>query len=334
MKIHFLQALRAIAAWLVVADHALLDVTHGDPGNPATAVAWAMGGIGVYVFFVISGFIMVQISWDDFGRSGASVSFLQRRIIRIVPLYWLATLAAFAFHKVSATHGAHAGWSELLRSLLFIPYRDDVDGWTPVLAQGWTLNYEMFFYLIFAAAIALPRQVAVPATAGVLIAFTLVGSFLPEGILAYLSSPIVLWFALGIGLAVLWRWCGLSEPAWLARPAKFFEPFGDASYSTYLVHGVVLTLLLRVWLKVAELPSAWFIPAGLVAATIAGLAVHNVLEKPILRAVTDLSKRVEMLALTANAAGWARRITISSTAFVRPQRSGPKRDTTTSNVSE
>ena len=111
MKFHFLQALRAIAAWLVVADHALLDVTHGDLRNPATSVAWAIGNIGVYVFFVISGFIMVHVCWDDFGRRGAATNFLRKRIIRIVPLYWLATIAALAFHNISATHGAHAGFS-------------------------------------------------------------------------------------------------------------------------------------------------------------------------------------------------------------------------------
>jgi len=334
MKIHFLQALRAIAAWLVVTDHALLDVTHGDARNPATPVAWAMGSVGVCVFFVISGFIMVQISWDDFGRRGAAANFLRRRIIRIVPLYWLATVAAFAFHKVSATHGANAGWSELLRSMLFIPYRDAEDGWTPVLAQGWTLNYEMFFYLIFAAAIAFPRQIAVPAVAGALVIFTLIGLSLPEGVLAYLSSPIVLWFVMGIGLALLRRWCGLIEPKWLARPAKFFEAFGDASYSTYLVHGVVLTLLLRIWVKAAGAPSDWFILAGLAAATIAGLAIHAAVERPILRATTNLSKHVGMLALASSTVAWPRQMTGWSTAFSRRQSGGPKRDTTASSVSE
>jgi peptidoglycan/LPS O-acetylase OafA/YrhL len=301
MKIHFLQALRAIAAWLVVADHALLDVTHGDLGNPATPVAWTMGSIGVYVFFVISGFIMVQICWDDFGRRGAAANFLRRRIIRIVPLYWLATVAAFAFHKVSVTHGANAGWSELLRSMLFIPYRVEDGTWTPVLSQGWTLNYEMFFYTIFTAAIAFPRQIAIPAIGTALVVFVSVGSLLPAGVLAYLSSPIVLWFVLGIGLAVLWRLYGFVEPQWLAKSAKFFEVFGDASYSIYLVHGLALTMLLRSWVTLAGGPTSWFIAAGLVAATVAGLGVHVLMERPILRIATNLSKTLQTPGLTRKA---------------------------------
>ena len=286
MKFHFLQALRAIAAWLVVADHALIDVNHGELQNPATSVAWAIGNVGVYIFFVISGFIMVHISWDDFGRHGAAPNFLRRRIIRIVPLYWLATIAALVFHKVSATHSVNAGWSELVRSLLFIPYRDEDVGWAPILRQGWTLNYEMMFYAIFTLALAFRRQIALPAIGGALVIFTLVGRFLPTGILAYLSSPIVLWFVLGVGLAVLWRWRGFGEPKRLAMSTKFLGPCGDASYSTYLVHGLALTLLLRVW----EAPSAWFVPMGLVVATAAGLAVHMVVERPILQAATSLWK--------------------------------------------
>ncbi len=178
--------------------------------------------------------------------------------------------------------------------MLFIPYRDGEDGgWAPILSQGWTLNYEMFFYAIFAAAMGFRRQIAVPLIMASLIIFTLVGSVLPPGILAYMSSPIVLWFVIGIGLAVLWQLYGFLEPKNLARSAKFLELFGDASYSTYLVHGLALTMLLRFWIKVAEAPSAWFVPVGIAAATVVGLGVHVALERPILRIATNLSKLTE-----------------------------------------
>ena len=49
------------------------------------------GQAGVDLFFVISGFIMVYVSRDVFGKPGAAIDFLHRRIIRIVPLYWIAT---------------------------------------------------------------------------------------------------------------------------------------------------------------------------------------------------------------------------------------------------
>jgi len=160
----------------------------------------------------------------------------------------------------------------------------------PVLPQGWTLNYEMMFYAIFAVALAFRRQIALLAIAGALGIFTLVGSLLTTGVLAYLSSPIVLWFVIGIGLAVLWRWYGFVEPKRLARSVKFLEPFGDASYSTYLVHGLALTMLLRIWVTIVEAPSAWFVAVGLAGVTVAGLGVHLVVEKPILQAATSLWK--------------------------------------------
>jgi exopolysaccharide production protein ExoZ len=280
-KFYFLQTLRAIAAWLVVADHALVAVTCGDASNPVTSFAWALGNAGVYIFFVISGFIMVHISWDHFGQPGAAQQFIWRRIIRIVPLYWLATIGAVAFHRVSANDGVPAGLPELLQSLFFIPYYTESVGWAPILRQGWTLNYEMMFYAIFTVALTFPRKVALKGIAVALGIFALVGPALPSGILAYLSSPITLWFVLGIGIASMWRSYGFSEPEGLARSVRFLQPFGDASYSTYLVHGVALTMVLRIW----PAPSAWFVPIALVVAAGAGLAVHIIIEKPMSQAI-------------------------------------------------
>jgi exopolysaccharide production protein ExoZ len=290
MKLHSLQALRAIAAWLVIGDHALLEITHNQPREFLTHVAWWLGSAGVYAFFVVSGFIMVHICWEHFGRKGAATNFLQRRIIRIVPLYWLATFAAFAYHGVSETHGAHDGWSEMVHSLSFIPYSGDDGSWEPVLPQGWTLSYEMMFYAIFALVLSFPRRIAIPVAGAALGVFVVLGPLLHNATLAYLASPILLWFLVGMGLAVLWRWSDFREPEWLARPAKFLEPLGDASYSTYLAHGLILTMLLRVWTLAAGPPSIWIIPTSIVIATIAGWATHVVVERPILRLTTNFWK--------------------------------------------
>ena len=78
-KIVTVQALRAVAALAVVIRHA------GFYGVSFLAA-------GVDLFFVISGFIMVVSCWPEFGKPCAARRFAVRRIVRIVPLYWLATL--------------------------------------------------------------------------------------------------------------------------------------------------------------------------------------------------------------------------------------------------
>jgi exopolysaccharide production protein ExoZ len=292
-----LQALRAIAAWMVVVDHALLELTGNAAHNWITRVAWALGSSGVSVFFTISGFIMVHISWTNFGTSKAAANFMQRRIIRIVPLYWAATILALAFHRVSATHGATDGWQELGYSLAFVPYPGGDQSWSPILPQGWTLNFEIFFYLLFAVGLFFPRRVALAAVTGLLVAFVLFGSYSPNASLAYLSSPIVLWFALGMVLAIIWRRFELSEPDWIARRAKFLEPFGDASYSTYLSHGLVLTVMLWVWKMAVGQPSIVLVFFSLTVATIFGQIIYVVIEKRLLRIInSNVRKTIRVFA--------------------------------------
>jgi peptidoglycan/LPS O-acetylase OafA/YrhL len=282
-KLHSLQAIRAIAAWLVVIDHVLLELSGNRPEAALTHVGWTLGSLGVDAFFVISGFIMVHIGWHSFGRPAAAADFLRRRLTRIAPLYWLATLAALAYHRVSATHGAHAGWSDVAHSFAFIPYVNEEGAWSPILPQGWTLSYEMMFYGIFALGLFLPRRAALPAIGVALAALVILGPLQRNETVAYLASPIVLWFVLGMGLAVLWRWRRLREPGWLARAAQLLEPFGDASYSTYLAHGFVLTMLLRLWTMRIGPPSLWILPVSLAAATAVGWATHMAVERPLLR---------------------------------------------------
>ena len=115
---------------------------HADDPIPLYSLA-----SGVDLFFVISGFIMVYSSEDLFGARGAWRTFLTRRLVRIVPLYWLTT--AITIPLMSLT----VDWQSLLGSYFFIPYRAPSNAIVPLHGVGWTLNLEMFFYVIFAAAI-------------------------------------------------------------------------------------------------------------------------------------------------------------------------------------
>lgn len=207
-----IQILRAFAAGMVVFHHAQNDAARtavqvGGSFDRAFPLPWAAG---VDLFFVVSGFVMVFSSEKLFATPGASMQFLSRRIARIAPMYWLAT----AIFLVAALRGAAAGAAlmpsvgEIVSSFAFIPWPRGVDGAPrPIHSLGWTLEYEMFFYLVFAAFIWLRRDRAVLAVAAALGSLTTFNCFFePRNVaLAFWTDPIVLEFALGMGVALLFR---------------------------------------------------------------------------------------------------------------------------------
>lgn len=144
-KIVSVQYLRAIAALLVLASHALLYPLVGEN------IAYGrLGWLGVVLFFVISGFIMVSVT--DAGRFDGR-QFMRRRILRVVPLYWAFTLiaAALALLAPQLFKTTNFDANQLALSLAFIPFYNGAShGLHPLYKLGWTLNYEMFFYACFA----------------------------------------------------------------------------------------------------------------------------------------------------------------------------------------
>lgn len=145
-KLHSIQYLRALAALLVVVAHSFSHQIGVE--NPFVVLA---GRLGVVLFFAISGFIMVYIS-----GSGAfsPATFLKRRAIRIIPLYWLFTglTALIAAAVPTLLQTTVFTWPHFIQSLLFIAHEAPGRGGTsPMLSLGWTLNYEAYFYVAFAA---------------------------------------------------------------------------------------------------------------------------------------------------------------------------------------
>jgi exopolysaccharide production protein ExoZ len=143
------QYLRAMAALLVMFAH-----VHQQMPAYTHYVGLAQANAGVDIFFVISGLVMSITA-----RTGRTGAFLARRLIRIAPLYWFFTLLLVALLFAIPTQFKSTVFSPavLLQSLLFIPH-DSLghpgEAW-PLLVPGWTLNFELFFYLVFALLIGL-----------------------------------------------------------------------------------------------------------------------------------------------------------------------------------
>jgi peptidoglycan/LPS O-acetylase OafA/YrhL len=217
-----IQVLRAIAALAVTVDHMSrefgLKLHAAAPIPPSVA---AYGGAGVDLFFVISGFIMVYASDRLFGQRGGPAHFAMRRCVRIIPLYWAASviLLAFVLRRYPDLASADLSPSSIAASFLFIPWAKPDGTIQPLHAVGWTLNYEMFFYLVFSVALLAPRRAAVFAVTGFFAVLVALGQLLaPLPVpLAYWSDPVICEFAYGLWIAVLYRE-GVRLPRWASAP--------------------------------------------------------------------------------------------------------------------
>ncbi|CAN7216388.1 acyltransferase [Bosea sp. LjRoot90] len=223
-----LQVCRAFAAITVVTGHALHDagVVAARRGIefPGSGIDWTFG---VDVFFVISGFIMVYVSGKDFAKRGSAWTFLRRRLIRIVPLYWaLTTIMLIVGLLLPQLLAIPVGsFQYVASSYLFIPewrVGAPVPEIRPLLALGWTLNYEMLFYVALAGVMFLPVRRAI-AVLTLLFAAAVTARFtldIQQTQLMFWSDPIILEFLMGCYLALArqagWR---LPTPAALVLAA-------------------------------------------------------------------------------------------------------------------
>ena len=206
-----LQVLRALAASSVVVAHGLHETGMLAAATGRAVVdgsAWNLG-FGVDIFFVLSGFIMTHTTASEFGKSGASLRFFLRRCARVVPLYWLLTsvllLGALAAPSLLAV--PIGSLSHVLASYFFIPSGRGVDEIRPVLALGWTLNYEMLFYVFFAAALLLPIRLGILWLSVLMVGMALVGRLIdPQHVqIAFWTNPIILEFLFGVYVALIFR---------------------------------------------------------------------------------------------------------------------------------
>jgi exopolysaccharide production protein ExoZ len=195
------QVLRAVAAVSVALCHFnQVQLILSGRGNDVIPLYFLSSGVDL--FFVISGFIMVHSSDQLFSTADGPLIFAVRRLARVVPMYWIATISGLLI-----SGGWNWSWSSLFQSLFFVPYSIATGQAVPLLGVGWTLNYEMFFYAIFAFALLLPRKAAVPLVCAILVFVSVVGSEVSIQLVPvrFWFDPIVLEFTFGMGLALIYR---------------------------------------------------------------------------------------------------------------------------------
>lgn len=246
-KIEAIQLLRFGAASAVALTHmAFAFANHIGPGlglgpelgpGLGSESGWANNAnhasqLAVAVFFVLSGYVMVISSRQLFGKPHARRQFWSRRCIRILPPYWLASgLLAVVLLAI----GEQVDLKALGVSLALVLVTSPTFAGRPefFLWPGWTLLYEIVFYLIFGLALTAGKWRTAITTVVLIVALVLAGLWvLPHTAWLFsLTRPILLIFLGGMGLALL-RESGRTVPpmlrclaallaivAWLAIPA-------------------------------------------------------------------------------------------------------------------
>lgn len=142
---------------------------------------------GVDVFFVISGIVMA-ISTKE---TSTPLRFLWRRITRVVPLYWIFTFVVIAY--IQLRYAYIPPLDHIVTSLFFLP---PPSGQMPILYPGWSLNFEMFFYLVLALCLLIPNALAV--TAVLVAAAGALGPVTGYAFFDYYMNPHLIEFAAGI----------------------------------------------------------------------------------------------------------------------------------------
>ena len=356
LTINIIQALRAIAALLVVSTHVesmLLDsLPTAQPWVSQFAGLRGFGGVGVDIFFVISGFIMVYVGVRYFRREGSLKDFLFRRILRIYPIYWLVSLFLVATATAKTILGLISGksfaasldfdlqWYRLLGALTLFPTYNDLGNIQPILGVGWSLSYEVFFYFIFALAVGIGFRWA-PVVVFSIFAL-LVFAPLPMGtstLSTFLRNPILLEFPLGmlIGYAVVlgkrpprivlllsivlslvgflvsiilnfdyqYHYLHRGIPSALLvfglvfweiqyglHIPKILVKLGDASYSIYLIHTIIISYLIKPLLNTLPLLQQLQVDVlgviTFILATTAGVLLYEKIEHPLQRFLTKV----------------------------------------------
>lgn len=144
-KLENIQALRGVAALMVLAAHIKgAELDYGGAG--ALLPHWLyMGVVGVDLFFLISGFVMAHVALDGARGPGAARRFLFNRAARIYPVYWAVTLLLMLLYAGKFyLFGEETPFPNPVATFLLTPSVH-----YPLVPVGWTLVHELYFYVVF-----------------------------------------------------------------------------------------------------------------------------------------------------------------------------------------
>lgn len=208
VALHGINAARAISCLMIVFYH----ITEFLDAN-GLPIYYPIHTPGLHIFIVISGFMLVYTT----RASDTGARFIVKRLARIVPLYWILTLCviALALWREWLFPGIDLSFRGIASSFLFLPDANLIGDIQPNLFTGWTLNYIVLCYGLFAVAMLAPFELRPYVAFGLLAAFMMLASFAPDPEMRrFWTDPFLLELASGMAAAVLvqkegvLRWAG------------------------------------------------------------------------------------------------------------------------------
>ncbi len=234
-RLNWVELGRGLAALVVVIYHASLMMQLPQYSGKIFMQGWFFWGfLGVDFFFVLSGFIILYVHFNDINVPSRALRYGWRRVARIFPTYWLIFGFALVLNVAIQNDKAPIGGLWLVQQLSLWP------GQEPWLGPAWTLRFELIFYAIFSLLLfkrGLGAAVLAAWLLCILVTSWLTPSFVPDenqsGFLHILTSPYNLNFFFGMALAYATR-----TGKGLSVLTSVFALFGAGFIFWSLRHGI------------------------------------------------------------------------------------------------
>jgi peptidoglycan/LPS O-acetylase OafA/YrhL len=285
-RIPGLDGLRAIAISLVVTAH-----LRATPGFPAWLddPRFYDGGLGVEIFFVISGFLITSLLMDEeerVGRVGLG-GFYSRRALRILPAA-LAYLAALALIDAAGLQVVPAG--DIVAALTFCR---NLFGDSFLTGHFWSLSVEEQFYLVWPVVfLVVPARLRLRVALGLFV----FAPFWRTFNLDVLKPPS----GLNLGRADL-HYDTIVAGITLALARR--HPRGEAAHAWAMEHGAALLA--------ATIAALWFLEAAVPRGGWLSMSLRNVLLASIVLAVVTDPGRLARALLESRPLRWVGRLSYS-----------------------
>ncbi|AFY35738.1 acyltransferase [Calothrix sp. PCC 7507] len=260
-KVHFqfIDALRGIACLWVVFFHANSDgrLTQLTSSLPAwvVTIVFNWGGLGVSIFFVLSGFVIAYSLREAKIDLAYWRSFNLRRFTRLSPPYYASILVvlAFGFLASYAKGEAFAPMHQPLsfeRLLAHLFYLQDILRLTHINDVYWTLCLEIQFYVVFCTLLALAQWLDSKwnlrfSRAIVFVPAALLAALFPLGVFADNGRPFIflpLWYGFLLGVFAYWSWRKDLQPKFFYLYSAVLLTGGVIQSSKFLIACVICAI--------------------------------------------------------------------------------------------